>query len=282
VVLIADNIGQLGNQIVRLAHFVAFAESAGVSVGHAHFERYAKYFPAFSGDPLSRYPRRTQGAGHFARFGALTARTLGPRLPVRQRPPLAVLRLTGPNEFDLSDPDFVELAQNARMVLVSGFLFRDYRAFTANADLLRRVFTPQAHHLERARSAVAQARAAGVDRVIGVHVRRGDYAQWNEGRYFWRDDEYAGLMRAASQHWPGKTIRFLVCSNDVWSPSAFPGDVVAGPGHELEDMYALAHCDAILGPPSTFTIWASFWGKAPLWSVSSLSSEPAFGVALAG
>jgi hypothetical protein len=29
-------------------------------------------------------------------------------------------------------------------------------------------------------------------------------------------------------------------------------------------MYALAQCDLILGPPSTFSQWASFYGQRPL------------------
>jgi hypothetical protein len=29
-------------------------------------------------------------------------------------------------------------------------------------------------------------------------------------------------------------------------------------------MYALASCDYIVGPPSTFSLWASFYGQVPL------------------
>jgi hypothetical protein len=40
---------------------------------------------------------------------------------------------------------------------------------------------------------------------------------------------------------------------------------VKGNNQELEDMYALAGCDYIIGPPSTFSMWASFIGKVPLF-----------------
>ena len=36
----------------------------------------------------------------------------------------------------------------------------------------------------------------------------------------------------------------------------------------IEDLYALSLCDYILGPPSTFSMWASFYGKKPLRIVS--------------
>lgn len=32
----------------------------------------------------------------------------------------------------------------------------------------------------------------------------------------------------------------------------------------IEDLYALSKCDYIFGPPSTFSMWASFYGEVPL------------------
>lgn len=40
-----------------------------------------------------------------------------------------------------------------------------------------------------------------------------------------------------------------------------------GLGHFIEDMYTLAECDYIFGPPSTYTMWASFYGKRPLQKI---------------
>jgi hypothetical protein len=33
------------------------------------------------------------------------------------------------------------------------------------------------------------------------------------------------------------------------------------------DLYALARCDYIMGPPSTYTQWASFYGNRPMLSL---------------
>jgi hypothetical protein len=35
------------------------------------------------------------------------------------------------------------------------------------------------------------------------------------------------------------------------------------------DLYALARCDYIMGPPSTYTQWASFYGNQPLYHLRS-------------
>lgn len=277
MVILTDRAGQLGNQIVRFAHFIAFAERSGVPVAHAHFRPYADYFPAFANDPLCRYPSAEDVRPGRARASALIARALGYVAPARRSSKIAIVRLKGPNEFDLEADSFVELARHVKYVFVKGFLFRNYEGFAAEANRLRKIFTPREDRLDRARATVAAAKG-DADRVVGVHIRRGDYAEWNGGRYFWSDQEYAQLMTAAAAEWPGQTIRFLVCSNESWDPATLH-DSGPGPGHEIEDMYALAQCDAILGPPSTFSAWASFWGRVPLWSVTEPTARPSFGVA---
>ena len=42
-----------------------------------------------------------------------------------------------------------------------------------------------------------------------------------------------------------------------------------GPGSVVGDLYALARCDYIMGPPSTYTQWASFYGNHPMLSLDS-------------
>lgn len=61
-------------------------------------------------------------------------------------------------------------------------------------------------------------------------------------------------------------IRWLICSNEFIDLGYFSGfDTIKGNGQIVEDMYAFAACDYIVGPPSTYTGWASFYGKKPLY-----------------
>ena len=41
-------------------------------------------------------------------------------------------------------------------------------------------------------------------------------------------------------------------------------DAVVSDATHLVDMYALAGCDLIVGPDSTFSHWASFYGNVPI------------------
>ena len=68
---------------------------------------------------------------------------------------------------------------------------------------------------------------------------------------------------------PGKSVHFLICSNDRLDSNQFK-DIrfTFGLNHELEDMYSFAKCDYLIGPPSTYTMWASFYGKVPLCMIN--------------
>ena len=58
---------------------------------------------------------------------------------------------------------------------------------------------------------------------------------------------------------------------------AFPSfDVVLGNGQIVEDMYAFAACDYIVGPPSTYTGWASFYGDKGLYFIRNTADEIMF------
>jgi len=99
--------------------------------------------------------------------------------------------------------------------------------------------------------------------LVGVHVRQADYATFKGGRYFYTHEQYRKLMAQTEAAFGSENVSFLV-SSDAPPPETFAGlDVIYGNGHELEDLYALAECDRIVGPPSTYSKWASFYGQAP-------------------
>ncbi len=43
--------------------------------------------------------------------------------------------------------------------------------------------------------------------------------------------------------------------------------------HFITDLYTLAQCDYIIGPPSTYSMWASFYGNVPLLKIFSAVEE---------
>lgn len=129
---------------------------------------------------------------------------------------------------------------------------------------------------------------------LGVHIRRGDYRRWHDGRYFYTDEQYISYIRQFLAMHPGKRVSVFVCGNDPEldtdkfraaltaqnhpetqpAPENMPADgtkkratlvSVAFPnGNPGEDLCLLSRCNYLMGAPSTFTLVASMYHDTPL------------------
>jgi Glycosyl transferase family 11 len=264
VIVIVDKVGQLGNRLFHFAHFIAFAQSYGVRVANPAFEDFAPCFVAFRENLLCRFPTVRSRIRATEQTRSLAFRSFD-RLARSSRHPVRVIRLAPGQSCDLRSAEFRRQAERRRMLLVAGWLFRDDASFREHADLLRIVFTPIERHRSRVEHVMSGARRE-CDVLIGVHVRHGDYRTYAGGRHFHPLDAYVTVMERVTALFPHRKVRFLVCSDQVENRTALANiRVTPGPGHLVEDMYALAECDYIIGPPSTYSAWASFYGGVPLY-----------------
>ena len=109
--------------------------------------------------------------------------------------------------------------------------------------------------------------------IVGIHIRRGDYKKWNNGKYYFDDDYYKYFI----ENLKNKLIRgdkdpfFTVVSNEKIN-SKIGMDLFAG-GSWKEDQIILQSCELIVGPPSTFTMWASYISKIPLIELNSMENK---------
>lgn len=117
----------------------------------------------------------------------------------------------------------------------------------------------------RAKDIVAKARES-VDIVVGLHIRRGDYKEAFGGMYYYSDDEYLRFMQGFEQSC-GKRARFVIVSNEPVNVDFFAshGVLVADASASApEDVVTLSECDCIMGPRSTFSRFAAFYGNKPI------------------
>ena len=106
------------------------------------------------------------------------------------------------------------------------------------------------------------------DYIIGVHIRRGDYATWNNGRFFYELEDYHRFMLRLVQLYAPHKVSFFISSNESFSLDIFEGcrceRFGAAPSGAILDLYTLSKCDLIIGPFSSYSRWASFIGEVPL------------------
>ena len=108
------------------------------------------------------------------------------------------------------------------------------------------------------------------DLIIGIHVRRGDYEQYFGGRYYFSDKEYVAICSQLQAEFDNDTkIAFLLCSNEMLDLENYRqfDFFQIDEANLTEDLYALSKCDYITGPPSTYSMWASFYGQKPIFFI---------------
>ena len=279
MIVIAEKYGQLGNRLFVFAHFIAFAMEHDLKVANPSFDEYAEFFEATRRDLFCRYPQRASLLNGRRLRRLLYAASYRLANSLAYRSPSnrfwEVLRIDEEEVCDLSDTKFVTAAKSKALVLVRGWLFRDEPRLQKHAEAVRKFFAPAAAFARNVEAHVGRARE-GCDVLVGIHIRQGDYRNFMGGAYFYETSEYVKLMRGIERLFNGKRVGFLVCSNAEHEESVFGGlNFTFGTGHVLEDMYSLARCDFIAGPPSTYTLWASFYGKVPLYTVKDPSRSVA-------
>ena len=244
----------MGNRISLAANFIAHVEKYGGTYLNLAFQPYNRYFEGTQGRLFLRYTS-TKGSK--------------PEGAARWRRPFAI-RTDGwfKREVEMGSPEFLDLERRTGVLFCGIWLFRDRAAFQENSDTIRRFFRPVAKWREPAEACVAAARE-GADRLVAVHMRLTDYAKFNGGAWFYSPADYRRWMEQTAALLPGRT-RFLLFSDAMPPIEAFSGlDGRPGPGHPVSAMHAMSLCDYILGPPSTFSGWASFMGRVPRLQLKS-------------
>ena len=271
MIVIAKKVGQLANRMLLFAHFIGAAIEHGFTLLNPAFLTYAHYFPATAQDLLCGFParRRLRPRQTLRRYVYAATLAGGEVLHILQWAglPVGLIRLQRDQSMKLDSPAFLEQARRHRLLFVQDWYFRAPAYCERHRETIRAFFTPWPHHLANVQAVVEPARQLGRF-LVGVHIRRGDFARFKDGRYYYSHEMYREVMERAQAAFPAEAVSFLVCSDEPAPVEVFAGlDVIYGSGHPLEDLYALAACDRLVGPPSTYNMWASYYGNVPRYRI---------------
>lgn len=152
----------------------------------------------------------------------------------------------------------------------SGWIGREDKAFIAEErNKIVEILSPSDEIKKRVKSYITKHEGTCY---VGVHMRRGDYESFFDGRFFYDNAFYYAIMEQLYEqlHKTFSDVKFVICSNDVFdihSESLLDGKTYGKENvlrvenaNGITDLYALSQCDYIIGPPSTFSLWAAFYG----------------------
>ena len=252
MIVISGEYGRLGNRLWTYANLLAFGAENGVQIRNPRF-RSAAFFQGTG--PCSKIAGQSWPAFYWG---------LCHRLNLRARMFSNVTIPEGRLINIEQDADFLTLARKRALVFVDGFFFTAPQSMRRRTDDLRQFFALKAP-LEKARLALAAQARGDSDVLIGVHIRHGDYRTYCDSIMFYETHQYAKVMHSIAAQFPGRKVAFLVCSDERQDPAVFAGlNVTISDNPAVVDMYALAGCNFIVGPSSSFSQWASFYGNVPL------------------
>ena len=152
----------------------------------------------------------------------------------------------------------------------------DIRYLKQTLPELKHIFRPKDKIMNKAEGLIKEMKQTS-ELVVGVHIRRGDYATWNNGRFFYELEDYHQFMLRIKQLNKDRRVSFFICSNEDFSLDIFKDCECRRFGKEpsgaILDLYTLSLCDRIIGPFSSYSRWASFIGEVPLCFLESKEQQ---------
>jgi hypothetical protein len=150
----------------------------------------------------------------------------------------------------------------SRIVLYNGWQYRDFTLLKKHQVKVREVVDYKRRPTVFPKSVFP----------IGVHLRRGDYRTWSNGKFFYSDESYMRLALEAVEcvNLNDRRPVLVPVSNEAitWANTVCGIQVFSRQSHSAEeDFDILTHCELILGPPSTFSRAASFVGDKLMYII---------------
>lgn len=253
--IFARDKGRMCNNILQFGHVYAWAREHDRK---ALSMRFAYKYPWF---------RITHTRGHNFLTYAIVKGLAGAGL-------LPVVSFDTPG---VVDPELVAEMERRRNVVVQGWEVRFYDLFLKYKQEILDLFAflPEVQK----NAGAVMGRCDHGDLTLGLHVRRGDYARWQGGRYFFSDARYAAVVRRFAALHPDRKLTVFVCGNDptldreLFRREVHEVNFVFAEGNPAEDLCLLSKCDWLAGPPSTFSLVASMYRDVPLYWIKDPAKQ---------
>ncbi len=255
--------GQLGNQLWAYSNLIAVAKEYNVSVIIILQQNYYKLLDA---DALQVAKRnRVYVLDSDSYKGRLIRKFGGVFLKNKIRLFANILPVSIVAEGSIAIQKKIEQSRN-RLYIVNAWEQRIHTSsFLKENDFIRSVILPEAESRKKAAERIELLRQK-FDVVVALHIRRGDYKTFLEGKYYFEDDVYLHKMEQLNHLLAPVKVVFAIFSNEKIDINNFT-TINASFNNDntpIGDMWGISLCDFIIGPLSTFSMWASFWKKVPL------------------
>ncbi len=192
----------------------------------------------------------------------------------------AALRLIPTASFKHSEFDADKLEKQMlqhKNIVVSGWYVRFYDLFLKYREEICDLFTIDPQYTEPIKHQMQECKGVR----LGIHIRRGDYANWKGGMYYYDDRKYSDFITQFAALKPKETIDVYISTNDSIFNVDSLKSLLPEPrikihllgGSSVQDLFMLSECDYIIGPPSTFSLVAAMYRDIPLCRMDTVEGN---------
>jgi hypothetical protein len=267
MIIINDKPGQLCNRLWAYSFFIAYAQKHSLKIYIPHFREYQQYFENLS--LLANVSFNILSKPKVLDLLTFQAyRILSKLLRIICRViDLSVLNIyIDEKHWSQEHWQLTMMSRNNKIFFLgSWFHQKDVSALLEYKQQIRMLFEPAMRYRNRVDNLFTEI-CRRYDIIIGIHIRRGDYREFHGGAYYYDDEEYKWYINALKNLFPQNNVCFYLSSDQPFVKTAYCEyeTVSLQNSAMVEDLYALSKCHFILGPPSSFSMWASFIGNVPL------------------
>jgi hypothetical protein len=255
VIMLRSSYAQLANHLHPFAAAYAWCLEQGHEFRTPGFSRYARYFKHLGGGGggggrgLAGSAAAQAVGWRLTRWGQ-KSRLLGPTLVAPPNGPVTLLPPSAPMPSAWSGKGRVYL---------QGWRFRNPVGIATHRGAILERFAPAD---DVARAVDEFYRGVASDRLrIAVHIRHTDFRTHAGGKYFVPLERTLAAAREAGERYRALRPLFVIFSDEPRSAEEFAGvDHMISRGNAGEDLFRMARCQAIIGPKSSFNMWAGWWG----------------------
>ena len=277
---------QLGNRLIQLSNFIAFCKENNLAMHYVGFGSYSVFFEFTDTNTNTIHYQSNKSFGALRYLNFLlkypfvkryfyTENKIIERMGLMPSSEISHLVLGTVDGCDIDNENEPLMIQchKSKYVIFEGWKYRATKSFDKHSVEIKRLLSPKETYLTNISSLIEKCKQKG-EIIIGVHIRQGDYKTHLNGRFYYELSKYHLKMNECIKLFSDKKIVFLICSDQVWKESDFQGfNVQLAKGQIIEDLYSLSKCDYILGAPSTYSAWASFYGNVPLYHIVHQKNE---------
>jgi hypothetical protein len=257
MIILVEQYGRLCNRLFMSAYGIALAEASDQTLVNLSLAEYRDLFPA-TRPVIPLLKQLTEGWIRQSISGVKRFRAT--------KPYFVHLSRENASFYSPDNAEFIAATKRRPFTIIQGWPDPSRISFPRETSRkIRKAFSPNLTVRDTARAVVRRARE-GVDVLVGLHIRLTDYRTYRHGIFYYCHADYQRALERMTDLLPGYRVGFLICSDEPQKAEAFaPFRVALGPGTTLGDLYSLAGCDYLMGPPSTYSLWAAFYGQKLLY-----------------